>query len=121
MLHFPGMICERGNLLVATELCTRHGMACRSLWISQFKPFRSTLEKNRMEGMKSEIREMLKGIERLIVCQTISLVLVAISSSLTIRYNPENIKTLEHYVDLQSREKGNSYLYGQTRSQSYLC
>merc|ERR1719273_1345107 len=22
------------------------------------------------------------------------------------RYNPENIKTLEHYVDLQSREKG---------------
>ena len=22
------------------------------------------------------------------------------------RYNPENIKTLEHYVDLQAREKG---------------
>merc|ERR1711874_519180 len=37
------------------------------------------------EGMRSQIREMLKGIER---------------------YNPENIKTLEHYVDLQSREKG---------------
>ena len=34
--------------------------------------------------MKSEIRSMLQGIER---------------------YNPENIKTLEHYVDLQAREK----------------
>ena len=22
------------------------------------------------------------------------------------RYNPDNIKTLEHYVDLQAREKG---------------
>merc|ERR1711994_562091 len=43
------------------------------------------LRKNRMEGMKSEIREMGKGIER---------------------YNPENIKTLEHYVDLQARERG---------------
>ena len=38
-----------------------------------------------MEGMKSEIKSMLQGIER---------------------YNPENIKTLEHYVDLQAREKG---------------
>merc|ERR1712061_162963 len=56
-----------------------------ALWIFQFKPFRSTLRKNRMEGMKSEIREMLQGIER---------------------YNPENIKTLEHYVELQAREKG---------------
>ena len=37
-----------------------------------------------MEGMKPEIRSMLQGIER---------------------YNPENIKTLEHYVDLQAREK----------------
>ena len=36
------------------------------------------------------------------------MVLAAISFSPTIRYNPENIKTLEHYVDLQSREKGNS-------------
>ena len=35
--------------------------------------------------MKSEIKSMLQGIER---------------------YNPENIKTLEHYVDLQAREKG---------------
>ena len=35
-----------------------------------------------MEGMKSQISSMLKGIER---------------------YNPENIKTLEHYVDLQVR------------------
>jgi len=35
--------------------------------------------------MKSQIRDMLQGIER---------------------YNPENIKTLEHYVDLQSRENG---------------
>ena len=33
-----------------------------------------------MDGMKSEIKNMLQGIER---------------------YNPENIKTLEHYVDLQ--------------------
>merc|ERR1711973_180612 len=38
-----------------------------------------------MEGMRSEIKSMLQGIER---------------------YNPENIKTLEHYVDLQAREKG---------------
>ena len=38
-----------------------------------------------MEGMKSEIKSMLQGIER---------------------YNPENIKTLEHYVELQAREKG---------------
>merc|ERR1711997_243007 len=38
-----------------------------------------------MEGMRSEIKTMLQGIER---------------------YNPENIKTLEHYVDLQAREKG---------------
>ena len=38
-----------------------------------------------MEGMKAQIKGMLQGIER---------------------YNPENIKTLEHYVDLQSREKG---------------
>jgi len=38
-----------------------------------------------MEGMKSQIGNMLKGIER---------------------YNPENIKTLEHYVDLQARERG---------------
>jgi len=35
--------------------------------------------------MKSQIKSMLQGIER---------------------YNPENIKTLEHYVDLQAREKG---------------
>ena len=35
-----------------------------------------------MEGMKAQISSMLKGIER---------------------YNPENIKTLEHYVDLQVR------------------
>merc|ERR1712080_281453 len=34
---------------------------------------------------KSQIGNMLKGIER---------------------YNPENIKTLEHYVDLQARERG---------------
>ena len=33
-----------------------------------------------MEGMKPQIKSMLQGIER---------------------YNPENIKTLEHYVDLQ--------------------
>ena len=38
-----------------------------------------------MDGMKSQIKSMLQGIER---------------------YNPENIKTLEHYVDLQAREKG---------------
>ena len=38
-----------------------------------------------MEGMRAEIKTMLQGIER---------------------YNPENIKTLEHYVDLQAREKG---------------
>jgi len=38
-----------------------------------------------MEGMKGQIKEMLQGIER---------------------YNPENIKTLEHYVDLQAREMG---------------
>jgi len=38
-----------------------------------------------MEGMKAQISSMLKGIER---------------------YNPENIKTLEHYVDLQARERG---------------
>ena len=38
-----------------------------------------------MEGMRSEIKMMLQGIER---------------------YNPENIKTLEHYVELQVREKG---------------
>ena len=38
-----------------------------------------------MEGMRSEIKMMLQGIER---------------------YNPENIKTLEHYVELQAREKG---------------
>ena len=38
-----------------------------------------------MEGMRSEIKTMLQGIER---------------------YNPENIKTLEHYVELQAREKG---------------
>lgn len=38
-----------------------------------------------MEGMRAEIKSMLQGIER---------------------YNPENIKTLEHYVDLQAREKG---------------
>nr|ALS05123.1 eukaryotic translation initiation factor 3 subunit K [Labidocera rotunda] len=38
-----------------------------------------------MEGMKGQIKEMLQGIER---------------------YNPENIKTLEHYVDLQARERG---------------
>jgi translation initiation factor 3 subunit K len=25
---------------------------------------------------------------------------------LLLRYNPENIKTLEHYVELQAREKG---------------
>jgi len=37
-----------------------------------------------MEGMKPQIKSMLQGIER---------------------YNPENIKTLEHYVDLQAREK----------------
>ena len=55
MLHFPGMICERGNLLAAKELCTRHGMACRSLWISHFKPFRSTLEKKQDGG--NEIRD----------------------------------------------------------------
>lgn len=35
--------------------------------------------------MKAQIKSMLQGIER---------------------YNPENIKTLEHYVDLQAREKG---------------
>jgi len=35
--------------------------------------------------MKGEIKAMLQGIER---------------------YNPENIKTLEHYVDLQAREQG---------------
>jgi len=34
--------------------------------------------------MKPQIKSMLQGIER---------------------YNPENIKTLEHYVDLQAREK----------------
>ena len=39
-----------------------------------------------MEGMQSKIRSMLQGVDR--------------------RYNPENIKTLEHYVDLQAREKG---------------
>ena len=33
-----------------------------------------------MEGMKGQIKTMLQGIER---------------------YNPDNIKTLEHYVDLQ--------------------
>ena len=38
-----------------------------------------------MEGMKSQMVSMLQGIER---------------------YNPDNIKTLEHYVDLQAREKG---------------
>ena len=38
-----------------------------------------------MDGMKPQIKSMLQGIER---------------------YNPENIKTLEHYVDLQAREKG---------------
>ena len=38
-----------------------------------------------MEGMRSEIKMMLQGIER---------------------YNPENIKTLEHYVELQAKEKG---------------
>ena len=38
-----------------------------------------------MEGMRAEIKTMLQGIER---------------------YNPENIKTLEHYVELQAREKG---------------
>jgi len=38
-----------------------------------------------MEGMKGQIKDMLQGIER---------------------YNPENIKTLEHYVDLQARELG---------------
>ena len=35
--------------------------------------------------MKSQMVSMLQGIER---------------------YNPDNIKTLEHYVDLQAREKG---------------
>ena len=55
VLHFPGMICERGIVLAATELCTRHGMACRSLWISQFKPFRSTLEKKQDGG--NEVRD----------------------------------------------------------------
>jgi len=38
-----------------------------------------------MEGMRGQIKEMLKGIER---------------------YNPDKIKTLEHYVDLQAREVG---------------
>jgi len=38
-----------------------------------------------MEGMKAEIKEMLKGIER---------------------YNPDKVPTLEHYVNLQAREKG---------------
>jgi len=38
-----------------------------------------------MEGMKGEIKAMLQGIER---------------------YNPDNIKTLEHYVELQAREQG---------------
>ena len=38
----------------------------------------------------------------------VSLLLETITSNL--RYNPENIKTLEHYVDLQSREKGFSSL-----------
>ena len=38
-----------------------------------------------MEGMKAEIKEMLTGIER---------------------YNPDKVPTLEHYVNLQSREKG---------------
>ena len=37
-------------------------------------------KKLRMEGMKGQIKTMLQGIER---------------------YNPDNIKTLEHYVDLQ--------------------
>ena len=115
MLHFPGMICERGNLLAATELCTRHGMACRSPWISQFKPFRSTLEKKQDGG--NEIRDQgnVEGDWKVNI-----LVMVAPISSSTIRYNPENIKTLEHYVDLQSREKGNSYLSVQTRSRSCL-
>ena len=38
-----------------------------------------------MEGMRSQMMSMLQGIER---------------------YNPDNIKTLEHYVDLQARERG---------------
>ena len=38
-----------------------------------------------MEGMKSQMVSMLQGIER---------------------YNPDNIKTLECYVDLQARERG---------------
>jgi translation initiation factor 3 subunit K len=38
-----------------------------------------------MEGMKAEIKEMLLGIER---------------------YNPDKVPTLEHYVNLQSRERG---------------
>ena len=38
-----------------------------------------------MEGMKAQIEGMLQGIKR---------------------YTPENIMTLEHYLDLQSREKG---------------
>ena len=38
-----------------------------------------------MEGMKSQMVSMLQGFER---------------------YNPDNIKTLECYVDLQARERG---------------
>eukprot|EP00088_Acartia_fossae_P034307 TRINITY_DN351_c0_g1_i1.p1 TRINITY_DN351_c0_g1~~TRINITY_DN351_c0_g1_i1.p1 ORF type:complete len:215 (+),score=75.20 TRINITY_DN351_c0_g1_i1:56-700(+) len=38
-----------------------------------------------MEGMKAEIKEMLQGIER---------------------YNPDKVSTLEHYVNLQARERG---------------
>jgi len=49
-----------------------------------YKRLKKEVEK-KMEGMKGEIKAMLQGIER---------------------YNPDNIKTLEHYVELQAREQG---------------
>merc|ERR1711892_318617 len=49
-----------------------------------FPIFQKLFNPSNMEGMRAQIKSMLQGIER---------------------YNPDNIKTLEHYVDLQAREK----------------
>ena len=60
-----------------------------------------------MRGRISDIVD-LKQIRIAQLRNMFSLLLKTIMSNL--RYNPENIKTLEHYVDLQSREKGLAYL-----------